>query len=164
MVWIQVLVCTIRELELVNFVNPPIDTLNQRKSPPERKMTRGALYLLRITFLAGDEGTDRLLEIRLLRLFSFSGAHHVFLYFLWKKLGCGSVTLWTWAFCGGKVFKWRIIWNSTFLRSEQITELESSERCLTRSWGAQLFNAWTKMMLNFDVQALVANLGSLGVE
>ena len=40
---------------------------------------RSSLYLSRVTFLAGDEETDRLLVVRLLRLLSF------FIFFLWKN-------------------------------------------------------------------------------
>ena len=34
-------------LALVNFANAPMTTLNQRKSPPKRKVTRGALSIFR---------------------------------------------------------------------------------------------------------------------
>ena len=58
-------------LGLVNFANAPMTTLNQRKSPPKRKVTRGVLAIFRVSpFLAGDEQTDRLLVVRLLRLLS----------------------------------------------------------------------------------------------
>ena len=60
-------------LGLVNFANAPMTTLNQRKSPPKRKVTRGALSIFRASPFsrAGDEETDRLLVVRLLRLLSF---------------------------------------------------------------------------------------------
>ena len=62
-------------LGLVDFANAPMTTctLNQRKSPPKKEEgdARSSLYLSRVTFLAGDEETDRLLVVRLLRLLSF---------------------------------------------------------------------------------------------
>ena len=36
-------------LGLVNFANAPMTTLNQRKSPPKRKVTRGALSVFRVS-------------------------------------------------------------------------------------------------------------------
>ena len=60
-------------LGLNSFANVPMTTLNQRKSPPKNKVTRGALSIFRVSPFsrAGEEETDRLLVVRLLRLLSF---------------------------------------------------------------------------------------------